>query len=121
MVDIFGAGIAQAINNGLGPLVFDQILYKVASVRDSLNPTKIDIVRTPHGCKGFVAGNQVRDEAGTLVRMENNSIIILGASLPTGIVPAPGDEIEAEGRTFVIVEKGVSRDPAGATYECECN
>lgn len=119
MPDIFGAGIAQAINSGLGSLVFDQTLVKITSQRDPTDSTSTIQVETPHQCKGFVDNYRNENLRGTQVRITDLKIVILGASLAAGIVPEPGDIIIAENRRFTIVADGVMRDPAGATYECQ--
>lgn len=47
----------------------------------------------------------------------DRKIIVLAATLPSGVAPAVGHTITAEGRDWHIV--GVSRDPAAATYELQ--
>lgn len=118
MPNIFGADIAGIINSALGPLVFDQVLIKTTSVRDPVNKTKRVKTKTSHACKGFIDTYEDQFLSGTLVHDTDRKIVIIGNSLPTGIIPKPGDEITAEGITFTIADKGVVRDPAGATYEC---
>lgn len=119
--NIFGANIAQIINTALGPLVFDQTLIKVTSIRDPSDSTKRIQTKVQHACKGFVDDFKDAYVNGTTVKITDRKIIILGASLPDGIVPTAEDEIIAEGITFKIVANGVLRDPAGATFECQAN
>lgn len=119
MPNIFGANIASIVNRELGPLVFDQVLVTTARTEDPADSTKIISVETEHACKGFI--DDFADEwvNGTTVKVTDRKIVILGDSLPAGIVPEPGDKITAEGKRFTIVKDGVRRDPAGATYECQ--
>lgn len=118
MPDIFGIDIAGIIDEQLSPLVFDQVLIKVTTARDTVNPTKQATTKVEHKCKGFV-DNYARENArGTSTRITDYKVVIIGNTLDAGVVPEPGDEIIAEGRTFKIVDDGVERDPAGATYEC---
>ncbi len=119
MPDIFGADIAGAIAAGLGDLVFDQVLIKTVSTKDPANPTRQIKTEARHDCKGFVDNYAKENARGQGTRINDNKIVILGATLPAGVVPAPGDQIEAEGTTFTIQQDGVQRDPAGATYECQ--
>jgi hypothetical protein len=119
MPDIFGADIAGIIAKELGPLVFDQTLTKAAKSRDPSDSTKIITVETDYPCKGFVDTYSDKWVNGTTVKVDDHKIVILGASLATGVVPEPGDKITAEGNVFVIAKDGVVRDPAGATYECQ--
>jgi len=121
MPNIFGADIAGKILQNLGPLVFDLTLTKVeAGTRGSSLTAGTEPSRTNYTVKGFVDSYTDRQIADSLVQQGDRKIIILGASLPDGVVPEPADEVTDEaGTTFVIVEDGVRRDPAGATYECQ--
>ncbi len=119
MPDIFGLDIAGLIGDVLGDEVFDQTLIKVTSSRDATNPSKQTQSETNHDCKGFVDNYSKENMRGTSVRITDHKIVILGATLPAGIEPEPGDKIIAEGKTFTIVDEGVVRDPASATYECQ--
>lgn len=117
--NIFGVDLAGIVNDALGPLVFDQILIKISSVRDEVDPTKMVKTRVPYACKGFIDDFIDGTFKGTTIKVNDRKIVILGASLPTGIEPEPNDEITAEGETFSIASDGVLRDPAGATFECK--
>ena len=119
MPNIFGADIAGIIAKELGPLVFDQTLTKAAKSRDPADSTKVITVETDYPCKGFVDVYSDKWVNGTTVKIDGHKIVILGASLATGVVPEPGDKITAEGKVIIIVEDGVTRDPAGASYECQ--
>lgn len=117
--DIFGADLAGVLNEALGPLVFDQTLIKITSIRDPSNPTKRLSTETSFPCRGFIDVFEDGTLSGTGIKITDRKIVILGASLPSGIEPVPGDKITAEGTTFTIVPNGVVRDPAGATFECQ--
>lgn len=121
MPNIFGADIAGKILQNLGPLVFDLTLTKVESGTRGVNLTAgTSPSRTDYTVKGFVDSYTDRQVADTLVQQGDRKVVILGASLPAGVVPEPADEVTDEaGIVYVIVENGVSRDPAGATYECQ--
>ncbi len=121
MPDIFKADIAGEIHKELKTLVFDITLTKVepgtrtpGALTGGTNP-----VETGYTVKGFVDEYQDRHIDGTLIQRGDRKIVILGASLPSGTVPEPSDKITAEGETRTIVEDGVKRDPAGATYTCQ--
>jgi hypothetical protein len=58
--------------------------------------------------------------AGTLIDGVDAAIRLFGATIGGGQVPAAGDRIAIGGRTYTIVDKGVSRDPAGVAYLCQC-
>lgn len=119
MPDIFGVDLAGIINEAFSPLVFDQVLTKSVTTRDPADSTKTVSVSTDYPCKGFVDVYVDKWVAGTTVKVDDHKIVILGDSLPVGIVPEPGNKITAEGRVYIIVKDGVARDPAAATYECQ--
>ncbi|MBL4904287.1 MAG: hypothetical protein JKY62_16815 [Desulfocapsa sp.] len=121
MPDIFGIDLAGILADSLGSLVFDQTLIKVTSIRDPDDSSKRIKTKVSHIHKGFIDVYEDTFVNGGLVKMTDRKIVMLGATLPTGVVPEPGDQIIAEGRTFTIVADGVVRDPAGATYECQSN
>lgn len=121
MPDIFGEDIAGKLYQGLRDKVFDIILTKIepgtrtpGSLTGGTNPTETD-----HTVKGFVDEYQDKHIDGTLIKRGDRKVIILGGSLPSGTVPEPSDQLTAEGETRTIVENGVKRDPAGATYICQ--
>ena len=117
MPDIFGADIAGIVAEAFDGLLFDQVLIKIASSRDPSDSTNTIKVETRHDCQGFV-DNFAKENAKNGTTITDAKIVIIGDTLPAGIVPEPKDHIEAESRTFVIQDAGVVRDPAGATYEC---
>lgn len=119
MPNIFKANIASVINKALGPLVFDQTLTKAVKSEDPADSTKIITVETLHPCKGFIDAYEDKWVNGTTVQVTDRKIVILGDSLPVGVIPEPGDKILAESTSFTIVKDGVKRDPAAATYECQ--
>jgi len=79
------------------------------------NPTQQSF--NAQGIEQNLLGLQIR---GTLITGVNAAIRLLGATIDGGQVPVPGDKIAIAGRTYTIVEKGVSRDPASASYLCQC-
>jgi hypothetical protein len=117
MPNIFKKDIAGKINKKLGPLVFDLTLHVVtegtrgANLTGGTNPTETD-----HAGRGFVDDYRNTEIDGTIIQIGDRKTVILGASLPAGVVPKVQDKVTIEGtkRTIVFVK----RDPAGATYEC---
>ena len=119
--DIFKAQIAKKVRKALGPLVFDITLKKVitgtrgSDLTAGTNPTT-----GTHTVKGFVDTYRDSQIDGTLIKSTDRKIVILGDSLLSGVEPEPSDTITAEGSELTIVPGGVRRDPAGATYTCQC-
>lgn len=119
MPDIFGLDLAGILLDNLGDSVFDQVLTKSVKTNDPADSTKRITVETTYPHKGFIDAYDDKWVNGTTVKVTDRKIVILGASLPAGVEPEPGDKILAEGTSWTIVKEGVKRDPAGATYECQ--
>ncbi len=128
MPNIFGADIAGKIAKGLGGKVFATTLTVTTpgtrtggQLTAGTQPTSV-----AHACRGFVdvlkdryVGGGTEDERGgrTIVQRGDRTVVILGGTLPAGVVPEPNNTITIEGETLRVVL--VFRDPASAAYECE--
>lgn len=101
-------------------------LVKVATgARDPLAPASggLPVTTTSYATQGIVASYTDTEIDGTLIRRGDRAVRLFGYFLqkPGGIVPVPGDRIEAEGNTYTIVAPGgVTRDAAIACYVCQC-
>ena len=117
MPNIFGADIAGEINKALGPLVFSVTLIRATGgSRTSANLTEKKQTTSTVTGKGFVDDYDARLIDGTIIKRGDRKVVILGDSLG-GVVPVPNDQTTIEGETKTIIN--VTRDPAGATYECQ--
>jgi len=117
--NLFGAGIAGELASELGPLFPKYKLQKrsVANrVAGSLTSGKKVSFRS-FTCRGILSAYAEDRIDGTNVKSGDRKVLILGDTLPKGVVPQPGDRIQAEGSTFTIIEVG--RDPDAATYTCQ--
>ncbi|HEU4727678.1 MAG TPA: hypothetical protein VFT22_07310 [Kofleriaceae bacterium] len=85
------------------------------TVTAGTNPTS-----TSYAVQAIPVDTRTLMRDGTLITGVDRAIRILGATLPSGVVPIPGDRITLEGTTSTIVAEGVSRDAASATYLCQC-
>lgn len=114
-----GINLAQELNRGFQGQLLPTTLIKVSEQRDPNDSTKMipSEVSYPN-LNGFTEDRVVNTRDRSLGRQTIRVITIMGGSLPSGICPEPGDKITIEGSTSTIVPKGVSRDPAGATFEC---
>lgn len=114
---LFGADIAGQLAKALGPLLLPCKLIKVTpgtrttgALTAGTNPTK-----KTFSCRGMVesfATNLVDD---TRILAGDRKIMILGDTLAKGIVPEPSDEVEIEGRIWIVINL-IERDPDAATY-----
>ena len=116
----FGVDIAAELLAGLGPGTPEVTLLS-RSVGDS-DPTDLtagkSIVETPYTCKGFIDIYDSRRMGESVIQQGTRVILILGDSLPSGVIPQDEDRIIAEGITHHITGP-IIRDPAGATYIAE--
>ena len=91
-----------------------------AHVSAGTNPTT-----TTYRAQGLVASLSAFQIANTLIKDANRVVRLFGATIAGGAVPEPGDRITIEGVTSTIVnddggKRAVQRDPASATYLCQC-
>lgn len=85
------------------------------AISGGTNPT-----RASYAAKGIEQNILSLQLAGTLVKGANAAIRLFGATIAGGQVPAPNDLIVIGGKTYTIVEQGVSRDAASVGYLCQC-
>jgi hypothetical protein len=69
---------------------------------------------------GLIAEYSAFELQNTLITAGDRKILLFCASISGSAVPAPGDRIAIEDATYTIVKDGVGRDPAAATYVCQC-
>lgn len=118
MPNIFNANIAKQIYREFRKHTFKVTLEKITGgTRSSSNPTSRTQSTTTYTGRGFVDDYETKHIDGTIVLQGDRKVIIFGASLPSSVVPKPGDRTTIESETKTIVN--VIRDPAGATYECQ--
>lgn len=119
MTKLFGIDIAKIANKALGPGLIKVSLIKLT--QGSRDPTALTegptISRKSYVARGVVLDFKLTQFDGDLVQKGDRKVLLLGASLPSGIIPQENDLILAEGKESQIV--GVSRDPASASYECQ--
>jgi hypothetical protein len=116
--------IAKAVGNALvkAKMTKPATLTKVtAGIRmpgaltAGTNPTEQSFA-----AQGLVADLQTLKIDGTLIEGVDRAIRLFGSTIASGAVPVPGDRIMIEGTTSIIVDKGVTRDAASASYLCQC-
>lgn len=71
---------------------------------------------TDHACRGIVTEyrDAIRALSGGAIGAHDRKVLLLGASLPAGIIPGVGDAVAIGGRDWRVI--AVRSDPAGATY-----
>lgn len=116
---LFNQDIAGQIFSNLGPILpVMRLLKTVPGTRDASDPSAGNSPTTrPYACRGILDSYRTSQINQTIVMQGDRIIMILGDSLPAGIVPEPNDGIDAEGSEFTVV--AVERDPDAATYMCQ--
>jgi hypothetical protein len=119
---LFGIDMAGVINEAMGADLLPATLTRpVPGTRagGSLSGGEtVGATSTAYPCRGYCENYRTREIDGTLVRVGDRKIMLLGGSLPDAIDPQPGDLIAIEGATWRVVN-GVERDPAAATFICQ--
>lgn len=120
MTKLFGVDIAKEIAKGMGAGLLPVTLIKVVpGSRDNTSMTAGNSPSTRrYPCRGILEDYKASEFDGTEVVRGDQKVLILGGTLPLGIVPEPNDKITIEGRTRTVASIP-SRDPAGATYLCQ--
>jgi hypothetical protein len=115
------AGIVGTAIVGAG-MTRDAVLTKTTSgtripgaLTRGTNPTTQDFA-----AQGIVQDKTRMLAAGTLLADATRVIRLFASTIEGGAEPMPGDRITIEDETSVIVAGGVNRDPAAATFVCQC-
>lgn len=87
-------------------------------VPTTANPNAIKTTETTHKARGFIDDYEDSQIDGTIVRKGDRKVTLFGASILPPVAPKTNDKVTIEGDTY-DVQKIVSRDPAGATYELQ--
>ena len=116
---LFNVDIADRINKALGPKLLGGTLTKRRIAERVPGQPKGDVRydTTDHAFRGLIKTLTQRGRTGTSVNQPGQAVLVLGGSLPAGVIPARNDIITIEDQEFKIT--GVHRDPAAATYTCE--
>jgi hypothetical protein len=116
-----GIDVAALVAEHLGPRVLPAVLYKPGATpaRDNNDPTAATVPAAPtaHKARGFIEDYKPTVVDGTLIKVGDRKVTLLGNTIEGGAVPEGGvnkDQVEIEGTRYNI--QLVNRDPAGATY-----
>jgi hypothetical protein len=117
-----GIDVAALVAEHLGPRVLPAVLYKPGATpaRDNNDPTAaaVPAAPTPYKARGFIEDFSPRSIDGTLIKVGDRKVILLGNTIEGGVEPEGGvnkDQVQIEG-TLWNVQLVLSRDPAGATF-----
>lgn len=123
---LFGLDIAKLVSTNMPGMHAGTLNSIVPGARTGGNPGGgNNPTSTPYSFKGFAS--TYKKHAQSLVLEATHSILMLAGTMtvPAAFTPKPGDTIvmgagdpELSGKTLVIVDDGVTRDPASATWTC---
>lgn len=116
--NLFGADIAGQLARALGAGLLAGTLTKVTEGARSGNSTTAPAkTETGYSFKGYPESlDQLRD--GSVLQDAQGAVFLLGDTLPSGIVPEPGDFIAVANTAKSRIIK-VTADPELAGYLCQ--
>ena len=117
MPKLFGVDIAKEIADAMGSLLLSAKLIKVTASSSTSNSTEGSTTESSSACRGVLEDYKDSQVDGTIVLQGDRKVLLLGATLPTGVIPTPNDKIEIEDTQFIVIR--VQRDPAAASYTCQ--
>ena len=127
MVEIFGLNIPDIVNDAIGEaggLVTLTLRSHAEGTRTPGSPSAgKNPTFAPHAGQGILDEYHEREVDGSLIEKGDRKVLILGASLPDGVIPKAKDRIEiedfTEANSAALRVVKVKRDPAAATYVCQ--
>ena len=116
---ILGVDMAAEIARELGPLLLDCTLVRVigttrepGNLAGGTQPTTVS-----YACKGFEATLEQRHIDGTLVKLTDVLVVLLGDTIDAGnVVPRAGDRVSVGSGAARAIVRIVDRDAAAATF-----
>tara|TARA_R110000796_G_scaffold242033_2_gene363955 strand:- start:465 stop:845 length:381 start_codon:yes stop_codon:yes gene_type:complete len=116
----FGVDIAAEILKGLGPGIPQATLLSrsLGAVNAADLTAGRPIVETAYACLAFIDAYDTKRFGSSVIQEGTRVVLIIGDSLPAGVIPQDEDRITLEGTTFHITGQ-IQRDPAAATYVME--
>ena len=119
---LFGIDVAAIVKGAMAQgLLSVRLLRETVGPLDEADPTAEPVVSyRSFPCRGVEIDSTDDRAVGTQVRQGSRLVLIIGDTLPRGVIPVPGDRIQILGETLEIVGDGVVTDPARATYTCSC-
>lgn len=120
MPDLFGIDIAGTIADAMGDGLLPCTLHKVTSgTRSATDPTAgLSVVERAVPCRGILEHFRSSQIDGELVKVGDRRGLILGGTLPSGVVPEEDDYFTCESTRMRIV-RIIDRDPAGASWQIQ--
>jgi hypothetical protein len=120
MPDLFGVDIAGIIASEIGPGVLPAILIKVTpGIRGADSTAGINPSEQSFTGRGVIEEYMDDQIDGTLIKKGDRKVILITNTFAGLPVPEPTDKIIIESMNLIIVNP-VKRDPAAATYTCQC-
>jgi hypothetical protein len=120
MPDLFGVDIAGIIASEIGPGVLPATLIKVTpGIRGTDSTAGINPSEQIFTGRGVIEEYMDDQIDGTLIKKGDRKVILITNTFAGLPIPEPTDKIIIESMNLIIVNP-VKRDPAAATYTCQC-
>ena len=120
MSNLFNIDIAALVNQHIANLLLDAVLIKIIhGERDLDNITAgMPFIVKEFEAKGLVDDYENDIVDGTLILEGDKRVLLIANSIVDNQIPVVGDHLLIENATYKIIS--VSKDPASATYTCQC-
>lgn len=120
MAKLFGLDVSGLVAKHIGPGVYDATLTSITKGARGANSTAGQAtVETTLLGRGFVDNFAATLVDGTVIRIEDVKVVLLGDSFIVSINPKPGDTVTIQGSTYRVIRL-IGRDPASAIFELQC-
>lgn len=108
-------GLPDIINSALSDVFRDATLTRITNGASDGRGGYTETTTTD-ACKALVTDYTSYQRGSLGIPTNERKVLVLAATLESGMAPRPGDRITIQGRAWSVIE--VSSDPANATYEC---
>ena len=119
---LFGVDVSGLVARHIGPGVLSVVLTEpVVGARAPGNLTggRVALAPKTHKARGFWEDFKGMSPPGVTVELGDRKAVILGDTLPPGVVPARGWKVEIE-NVSLFIYAAIGRDPAAAVYTYQC-
>lgn len=119
--ELFGIDIAGIVAEEIGPGLLDVVFTNYQLGNRTAGDLSAGRAKTPtsYSCKGFWESYPTRLIDGEIILQTDRRAVLIGDTMPAGVIPKEGTQITIEGKTLAVVRLE-SRDPAAAVYVFQC-
>lgn len=121
--DLFGIDIAglvaEHIGDGVLPVLISRTPKTAERDPDDLTGGRLSGAPQTWECRGFFEDFTREPPPGIEVQLNDRKAVLIGDTIPAGVVIERNDALTIEGQTLYVVQL-MSRDPAAAVFTYLC-